>query len=158
MKDATTVKPTSPTLPERAREMLERGEPLRTLELLDASAQASPEVQNLRGVCLMRCGRHEQAVKLFRRLVFPGDAFAIPHDTPTAWRVNYVTALLLVDNVTIALGLLREIPDRQHEGVRALGAAVRAWRNSLPWWRRVLLHVGAYPERSFQLHSPPGCL
>ena len=143
---------------QQAKHMLDAGQSEHALEALSGCGQHSRAVENAKGVCLLRLGRLEAALKLFRELVFPGGAFTIPEETPTVFRVNYVTTLLLMDNLTVGLQLLREIPDRRHPLVEQLEASVRRWRQSLPWWRRALTWIGLYPARSFRLDIVPGGL
>ncbi|HOD81481.1 MAG TPA: hypothetical protein PKG77_08645 [Phycisphaerae bacterium] len=143
---------------QRAKHMLDAGQSEHALEVLAGCGQHSRVIENAKGVCLLRLGRLEAALKVFRELVFPGGAFTIPDETPTVFRANYVTTLLLMDNLTVGMQLLREIPERRHPLVEQLDASVRRWKRSLPWWRRVLTWIGLYPARSFRLDSLPGAL
>ena len=106
----------------------------------------------------LRLGRHELAVKIFRDLVFPGGAFAIPDDTPTIFRSNYATSLMLVDNIVTGLEILGQIPDRQHPAVVQLKIAVRNWKASMSWLARVGLLIGITPQKPFSMDSAPGAL
>ena len=158
MKTSTPAHPDATAVLNRVRQMLDQGQAENALEVLNASGQNSLAIQNAKAVCLLRLGRLEGAVKIFRDLVFPSGAFSIPDDTPTLFRVNYVTALLLSDNLVVGLQLLREIPDKNHPAVVQLKAGVRQWKRSLPLWRRILLPIGLYPEKSFCLDFAPGHL
>ncbi len=130
-----------------SRDLIENNQPEKALALvIDCSTRDSTPMRNARGVCLLRMGRYEEAFTLFRDLYYPNNAFAVPRDLPTEVRVNYVSSLLLLGNVQIAASLLYNIPERDHHAVRRLCAAIRSWKRSLPWWGRVLLPIGFYPE------------
>jgi hypothetical protein len=137
----------------RARNLLNEGRPEDAMETLTRTGQRGRDATNIRGVCLLRLGRHEEAVKLFRSMVFPDGAFTIPESVPASPRVNYVTALLLDGNVTVALSLLDQL-DRQHpEAIRLLGA-VRDWKKRIGLIRRVLLVVGIIPSAPVTIDRP----
>jgi len=153
---------TKPSIPsaslDEVRQLLQQDRPADALEALNRCPQTGPAVQNARGVCLLRMGRAEAAVQVFRELVFPRGAFTIPDETPTVLRTNYATALLLAGNVVVGGTLLREVPDRHHPAVVRLKGAVRQWRRSLGWLRRLMLYVGGSPGRPFVTDFPPGDL
>ncbi len=158
MKVSTSVISDPNTLLNRAREMLDQGQVEAALDVLDSCGQSSRTIQNAKGVCMMRLGRHELAMKIFRDLVFPGGSFAIPDETPTIFRSNYATSLLLVDNVVTGLQILGQIPDRQHPAVVHLKAAVRKWKASMSWLTRIGLLIGITPQKPFNMDSSPGAL
>jgi hypothetical protein len=156
MKASTNVIPDSNTLLSRVRQMLDQGQAQAALDVLDSCGQSSRTIQNAKGVCMMRLGRHELAVKIFRDLVFPGGAFTIPDDTPTVFRSNYATSLLLVDNIVTGLQILGQIPDRRHPAVVHLKTAVRTWKRSMSWFARIGLLIGITPQKPFSMDSAPG--
>ncbi len=142
----------------RAKDLLDAGHSENAMKVLTDSGMASPAVENARGICLLRLGRLGAAMNIFRDLVFPNGAFSIPDDMPTVLRVNYVTSLLLMNNMSVGMQLLREIPDKRHPLVLQLKNAVRDWKKSLPWWRRILLPIGLYPDKSFRPDFVPGAI
>ena len=142
----------------RVQQMLDSAQIESALKMLSGSKQHSPAIENAKGVCLLRLGRPEAARKVFRDLAFPSGTFSTPDDTPTIFRVNYVTALLLLDKMDVGIQLLEEIPEKQHPLVQQLKDAVRQWEESLPWWRRILLLIGVYPSNLFHLDFAPGAL
>ncbi|MBN1556362.1 MAG: hypothetical protein JXA11_16600 [Phycisphaerae bacterium] len=156
MKQVTTFNSTA--VLHQAKELLDLGRPKAALDLLNDSGINTPCIDNARGVCFLRLDRPDDALKVFRKLVFPGGAFAVPDDTPPVFRVNYVTTFFLLDNVIIGIQLLRDIPDQDHPLVRALTETVVRWKRTLSWWRRILLPAGVYPNRPIRLDSPPGFL
>jgi len=158
MKHTTHSTADTAAILKRIQHMLEDGQAEPAFKVLETCGQKSPAIENAKGVCLLRLGRLEAALKGLRDLVFPAGAFSIPDETPTVFRTNYVTTLLLLDNLDVGIQLLREIPEKQHPLVQQLEAAVRRWRQSFPWWRRMLLPVGLYPAKSFHLDFAPGAL
>lgn len=156
MKASTNAISDPNTLLDSARQMLDKGRAQDALDLLDSCGHSSRTIQNAKGVCMMRLGRHELAMKIFRDLVFPGGALAIPEETPTIFRINYATSLLLLDNVVTGLEMLGHIPDRQHPAVVRLSSAVRIWKRSLSWFARIGLLIGITPKKPFRMDSAPG--
>ena len=135
-----------------SQDLIERNQPEQALALVtNCSTRDTTPMRNARGVCLLHMGRYEEAFTLFRDLYFPNNAFAVPRDAPTEVRVNYVSSLLMLGNVQVAASLLYNIPDQKHHAVKRLRAAIRAWKRALPWWGRVLLPVGLYPESAPRL-------
>ncbi len=158
MKHETTMKQDIPSAIRQARNLLDTAGPEASLDSLNASRLQSPLIENARGVCLLRLGEYNDALLIFRRLVFPNNAFAIPDNTPIAYRVNYVTTFFLQNNVIIGLQLLNDILQKQHPLVRQLADAVKRWKRTLPLWRRLLLPVGVYPSTPFLLDYPAGAM
>ncbi len=142
----------------RVKELLDKGHTENALKILSDSGMASPAIENARGVCLMRMGRFNAAMSILRDVVFPNGAFAIPDDMPTVLRANYVTSLLLMNNMAVGLQLLGEIPEKRHPLVLQLKKAVHGWKQSLPWWRRILISIGFYPDAPFHTDFAPGAI
>ena len=105
--------------------LLRAGQPKQALDLLARSKDHSPWSTNATGVCLLRLGQADRAVELFRNLVLSGGLFLRP-DVPTAWKVNFATALLMADNLAGCVRLLAEIQEEDHPGVQRLRAALRS--------------------------------
>ena len=158
MKASTNVISDPNTVLSRASEMLDRGQAQAALDVVDSCGQSSRVIQNAKAVCLMRLGRNELAVKILRDLVFPGGAFAISDETPTVFRSNYATSLLLLDNIVTGLQILGHIPDRQHPAVVQLKSEVRNWKASMSWLARIGLVIGITPRKPFRMDSAPGAL
>lgn len=158
MKPATINTGNTTAILQQVRELLDLGHPEAALNVLIEFGQHSPFLDNARGVCLLRMGKPGEALKVFRALVFPGGAFAIPDDTPTVFRVNYVTTFILLNNVIIGIQLLHDIPQQDHPLVRRLVETVHRWKRSLTWWRRLLLPVGLYPNQPLRLDFAPGSI
>jgi len=158
MKARTTITNNPQAVLLRVKQMLSQGQAEQALDLLNRSGGDSPAVRNARGVCLLRMGKLDAAKNIFRDLVFPDGALAIPQRTPTVFRTNYITALLLLDNLITGISLLYQIRDETHPEVINLKFVIREWKRTFPWWRRLPMLIGYYPARSLRLGSEPGRL
>src|SRR5579884_964758 len=139
----------------RVEVLLQEGEPRQALQLLARSKLASPWATNATGVCLLRLGEAERAIALFRNLLLSGGLFVRP-EVPTAWKINFATALLLTDNAAGCVRLLAEIQEEDHPGVQRLRAAIRDWHNQLSGWQRIQWFLGRQPAHRVELRFPPG--
>jgi hypothetical protein len=106
-------------------------------------------------VCLLRLGQADRAVELFRNLVLSGSLFLRP-DLPTAWKVNFATALLMADNLVGCNRLLRDIQDAGHPSVQRLRGALTRWHSGLSLWQKIQWLLGGQPSRRVELAFPPG--
>lgn len=140
---------------DQVEKLLQEGQPRRALDLLVRSKPHSPWSTNATGVCMLRLGQAESAVELFRTLLLSGSLILRP-DAPTAWKVNFATALLMADNLSGCIQLLAEIQEEQHPGVQRLRAAIRSWQRGLPFWGRLRWFLGGQPARRVELDFPPG--
>ena len=112
----------------------------KALDVLNAHSEASEELRNARGVCLMRLGHYEEALSLYRMLVLmPGSIWMRP-ETPLHFKTNFATALLLAGLHNGALEVLHAINQEDDPTVQKLRAALREWEKQLPllrkldWW------------------------
>jgi len=102
-----------------------------------ATGKSTPEILNARGVCLLRMGRIEDAIRLFRGLVLsPGNTWARP-EVPTLYKLNFATALLLSGSPSGCLSLLGDINEPAHPGVIRLQTALSQWAATLTFWQRL---------------------
>ncbi|MCC6680192.1 MAG: hypothetical protein IT445_04735 [Phycisphaeraceae bacterium] len=138
------------------QQMMDQGRAAQALDMLNTAGNNSQAARNARGVCLLRLGKIEEAVRLFRDLVYPGNAIVIPRETPAVFRANHVTALLLSQEIINAGSLLDQIPQRDHPAVQRLRQAIRTWKRTLPLWRRMLLLIGICPQEPVTLDGAPG--
>lgn len=101
-----------------------------------------PMARNDMGVCLMRQGRHEEAAKLFRDLIYePGAIWIRPH-VSAKLRINCATALLLTGHPAGCLDTLVDLDPRQLPRVGEIHAAIRRWEKTLSWWSRLNWWLG----------------
>jgi hypothetical protein len=157
MKNTLSANADTAVILNQVRHLLDGGQLEKALQMVaDSGKDSSAIMKNVKAVCLLRLGRHEPALTILRDLVFPGGSFSIPDDTPTIFRANYVTALFLLNNPVAGIPLLQQIPETQHPQVQQLKAAVRRWKRSLPWWRRMLLPIGIHPTSPLRLDGAPG--
>ncbi|MCB9854987.1 MAG: hypothetical protein H6818_04810 [Phycisphaerales bacterium] len=141
----------------RIERLIEAGEYADALESLRAGKSDSAAMRNARGVVLMRLGRAEEAVSLFRSLTTNDTGLFLKKDAPIIFKTNYATALLLNGNVTGALVVLKEINDETHPGVVRLRTAIARWRKTLSLPRRVWMCLaGGSPEKPIALDWVPG--
>jgi hypothetical protein len=156
-QEGATEKPTSdsPAVLPQVEKLLQAGKPKRALDLLARSKAHLGWSTNATGVCLLRLGQADRAVELFRNLVLSGSLFLRP-DVPTAWKVNFATALLMADNLGGCLQLLAEIEEQDHPGVRRLRAALQCWHSGLSVWEKVRWFLGVQPARRVELDFLPG--
>ena len=77
----------------------------KALDLL-RSAGREPRMQNAIGVCLMRLGRTEDAVRVFRELVLAPGGIGLKPEIPLIPKVNFATSLLLAGHRTGCLDVL----------------------------------------------------
>ena len=120
----------------RALQQAAEGHYEKALETLKM-AKGTKAVSNARGVCLLRLGRAEDAIRVYRGLVLQsGQNFAKP-DVPTEYVLNFATSLFLSGSPSGCLSLICYLDEVQHPSVRRLRDAVRSWVKTLSFWQRV---------------------
>jgi hypothetical protein len=106
------------------------------LKLASTDAGASPQFTNAKGVCLLRLGRAEPAVQIYRTLVLQAGCVWTRPDRPLHFKTNFATALLMTGHPGGCLDVLHEIGN-EHPHAALLRSAVKSWSRSLPLWRRI---------------------
>ena len=139
---------------DKARTLLDAGEPQRALEVLSKLDRA-PWVENARGVCLMRLGHAEKAVPIYRMLLLSGGV-TLREDAPETFKANFATALMLSGNIDGGLAVLGELGKSTNPAVARLRQTVAQWRKSLNPARRLLSLLGVSPQKPMVLDYPPG--
>src|SRR5262249_53079021 len=112
----------------RVDKLLREGQPERALEIISRSKINSPWVMNAAAVCQLRLGNAKVAVDALRGLVLASGGLILRKDIPAAFKTNYATALLAMDNPGGCLDVLAELGDEDHPGVHRLRAAVQRWK------------------------------
>ena len=140
---------------ETVRQLLAQGHAEQALEVLNGSSLASSQVENIRGVCMLRLGNIEQATKIFRHLVFQSNVGMDPN-APAEFKINYATALLLSGNLPGCNTVINEIYDKSHPGLAQLKEGIRKWKQSLSLGHRLTMLVGVQPSKPVTLDFPPG--
>jgi hypothetical protein len=142
---------------ERAMRYAQAGNIERALHLLDAGGREA-HFRNARGVCLMRLGKFDDAIRVLRELALaPGCTWMRP-ELPVAYKTNFATALLLGGHAAGCLEILAEINDEQHPSVKRLRAAIRRWQASLSWWQWLNWKISRIEPsgRPATIDFPPG--
>lgn len=119
-----------------------------------------PEFRNVQGVCLMRMGRSEQAIRVFRGLVLePGCTWMKPL-APLAYKINFATALLLGGLPAGCMETLSEMRAEHDPRVIRLRGAIKSWEDRLSCWQRLNWRFGriAPANRPIALDYPAGDL
>ena len=99
------------------------------------SAGHDTQVRNVLGVCLMRLGRIDEAVKIYRSFVLqPGTVYERANVSGAAKR-NFATALLLKGLPSGAVTVLDDMHDPEHPMAVRLYSALKRWEKSLSWFR-----------------------
>jgi hypothetical protein len=143
----------------KVQALLETGHPDQALVRINAlGSSADLRLKNARGVCLLRMGRVDGAVRTFRDFVLAPGGYLLRKDLPAIYEINLATALLLSGNVSGCLGILGEISDPDHPSAKRLSAFVHQWRSGLSLWQKLCWYVGTYAPTSVTVDFPPGDL
>jgi hypothetical protein len=134
----------------QVEKLLQARQPKQALDLLARSQVHSEWARNATGVCLLRLGQTDRAVDIFRNLVISGGLF-LRRDVPTAWKVNFATALLMAGHIGGCVGVLKEIPEQHHPGVWRLRAALDRWHERLSIWGKIRWLLGGQPAGPVEL-------
>jgi hypothetical protein len=142
---------------ERAIPHFEAGHYEKALNVL-AGGGSIPSVQNARGVCLMRLGRYEDAVRLYRGLVLQAGGTWARADVPALHKTNLATALLLHGHPSGCLSVLEEIGDPTYPPAIRLRQALAKWQSTLGFLQKLNWWFGRIepPHCKVTLDFPPG--
>jgi hypothetical protein len=150
-------RPTEGTTPlERAESLLLEGQPQKALDILNRAGPPAPRLTNAVGVCLLRLGKAERAVDVFRGLVLVPGTICLRRDAAPEHKSNFAAALLAAGNVAGGLRALEEIGDEDRPAVRRLRDAVRRWREGLSFWQRLRWYLGSDPPQAVLLDGDLG--
>lgn len=141
----------------RAMHFVQAGQYEQALTLLDAEP-STPQVRNARGVCLLRLGRYEKALQLFRGLALEGSGEKVRSDLPEVYLTNLATALLLAGHPSSCLNLLAEIDHDSLPTVVGLRRAIHHWQSTLTFSERLNWWFGRLdpPHCRIVIHFLPG--
>jgi WD40 repeat protein len=136
--------------------VLREAEAARLKKLLEAPNPDRRLLENARGVCLMRLGRVEEALHLFRGLVCYNGTLIRP-TAPPAFKANLAAARLLAQNVEGAVDLLSQLvaQNETNETVFGLCSCVARWKEGRTWADR-LRQWWSGTTKPIQLDFPPG--
>lgn len=121
---------------QRARPLIQKGDYVGTAKLL-AAADRHPQVRNALGICLMRTGRIDNAVDVYRAFVLTPGTLLERADVCDMYKRNFATALLIKGLPSGALTVLKGTGEPDHPMATRLYAAIKQWERSLSWLRRL---------------------
>ncbi len=143
---------------QRVRELLENDRPDEALNFIIHSGNDSSQMENARGVCLLRLGRLDEAISVLQDVTYQGLP-VIPYDAPALFRTNFAVAMLRANRDK---GAALEISDRlkgnEHPEAAKLKAAVHQWKKSLGPLGRLRCRVGLCPAKPVPLDEHAGAV
>ncbi len=128
------------------------------LQLLARAKISSPWLANARGVCLLRLGKHEEAIQVFRGLVLNAGGITLRKDVPGVFKANFALGLLASGNVAGCESALGDLDDEEHATVGVMKATLRAARQAGTLWQRVSWRLWGLPAERVKLEPPLGGL
>jgi hypothetical protein len=148
------------TLIDRVDNLLNEGRHQAAIDLINHSKQTTPAVENARGVCLMRLGKFPEAVSVLSEIVFLKGGVVAPPGTPIIHLTNLAVAMLKINNVSGALSILRQIPDKDkdHPSAVKIDSALARWKRSLNLFHKLQLAMGLNANKSVKIDFVPGDL
>jgi hypothetical protein len=139
-------------------ELLDHDRPDEALHLITHSGNDSPEMENARGVCLLRLGRLDEAISVLRDVTFQGLP-GIPDDVPALFQTNFAVAMLRANGEKgAALVISDRLNGNEHPEAAKLKAAVRQWKESLGPLGRLGCRLGLYPAKPVLLDECAGAV
>lgn len=140
----------------RVDALLEEGKVEEAIRMLRGRGLDAPALRNAMGVCLMRAGKPQAAVEVYRDLLVIPGGVSLKLDAPLLHKVNYATALLLAGNVSGCRTILDDLRNDGHPSVARLRAAIAAWRRTLGVFERLRCALLGEAPRPVTLDFPPG--
>ncbi len=148
----------APTPLQHIRELLDHDRPNDALDFIIHSGSDSPEMENARGVCLLRLGRFDEAIEVLQEVTFQGLPGIPPH-TPALFQVNFAVAMLRANrDKGGALMISDRLKGNEHPEAAKLKAAVRQWKESLGPLGRLRCRLGLYPAKPVPLDEHAGAV
>ncbi|GAA4421599.1 hypothetical protein [Bremerella cremea] len=108
-------------------------------------------LKNAKGVCLLRLGKFDAAVTLYREIVFNAGCVWVRPEVPIFFKVNFATALVLSGNIDGGSNILAQSMDENNEAARRLRSCLQSWRRSYPLWKKIFWAVGLGPANTAPL-------
>lgn len=123
-----------------------------------ARSRHDADMKNAQGICLMRKGHADEAVRIYRTLVLDNTGLFLRENLPVVYKTNYALALMLSGHPGGGLSVLEELGDVDHPSVHKLRQAMDAWKAKLNFLQKIGLAMGLEPKRPVELDFPPGDL
>ena len=101
------------------------------------TAPRSQWTSNTLGVCLLRCGRVDEALQLYRSLALNPGTTTLRPEVDDLTCVNFATALMMKGMPSGAMDVLADMHAVDILPAVRLRAAIIQWSKSLSWWRRL---------------------
>jgi WD40 repeat protein len=136
--------------------LLGANQPKEALRLLNASGKRDPAAENARGVCLMRLGDADGALRVFSKLVFPATGNRMLAHGPVVYKINFASALLLANRVAECIERLDEMDADQDVAVQRLRSAINQWKRQLTFWQKMQWFCGIQPSKPISRDFPLG--
>ncbi len=142
----------------KAQGLLADGKAKEAFDLLNAQESGDPRLKNARGVCLLRLGLAEPAIRVFRGLCLTASGIVVRNDVPLIYKTNFAAALLLDNRVSGCLEVLNEVHNESHPSVQQLRGLIANWQSQLTLWQRVMWKLGNEPKRPVSIDVQLGDL
>lgn len=144
------------SLLEKVDQLLTAGKADEAFNMLNSHESGDPLLRNARGVCLLRMGQAELAVRTFRQLCLASNGIVMRSDVPITYKTNFATALLMNQRISGALEVINEIRNESHPAVQRLRQILADWEKELSAWQRILWQFGVEPKHPVTVAQPCG--
>ncbi|MCO8123867.1 tetratricopeptide repeat protein [Stieleria sp. TO1_6] len=133
---STTTAPSLPAALTRSASLIRKGDYQSAAKLLQSSGNGT-SIRNTLGVCLMRLGRYDEALVVFRQFVLAAGNISERSDISNLCKRNFAMALLLNGSPSGALTVLAEMREPDQPVTVRIYETIQAWERSLSWLRRL---------------------
>lgn len=134
-RPSRSATPLSPSI-QRACTLINKDDYIGAANLL-AAAGRDPQTRNAQAVCLMRAGRFDAAVDVYRSFILVQGSLLERKDVSNAYKRNFATALLMKGLPSGALAVLKATGEPNHPMAIQLYGAIKRWEKSLSWLKRM---------------------
>jgi len=143
---------------EKVDQLLTVGKANEAFNMLNSQESGDPLLKNARGVCLLRMGQAELAVRAFRQLCLTSNGIVMRNDIPLVYKTNFATALLMNQRISGALEVINEARNDSHPAIQRLRQTLADWEKELSPWQRILWQFGVEPQQPVKIAQPCGDL
>jgi hypothetical protein len=137
-------------------QLIENGSAEVAQPILSLLPQRDERWDNLRAAAYLRMGRPKEALYLLIPHALSEDGVSLKSSSTSSSRINYVTALLLVDGVSVARKVITALRDQipQHPEVLRLSEAIKK-RDGVSLATKLSVKLGLKTEASIEVLPPP---